>query len=87
AAAVVRISRLMGITLSEALPWRRMATAAMCAVIAAVPTFAVARGTQLPPLAVLPLAGLIYAAIYALLYYIVGREPRPRLIQTAPSTI
>ena len=87
AVAVVRISRLMGTTLSEALPWRRMATAAMCAVIAAVPTFAVARGTQLSQLAVLPLAGLIYAAVYALLYYIVGRDARPRLIQTAPSTI
>ena len=87
AAAVVRISRLMGMPLSEALPWRRMATAALCAVIAAVPTFAVARGAQLPPLAALPLAGIIYTAVYALLYYAVGRESRPGLIQAEPTTI
>jgi O-antigen/teichoic acid export membrane protein len=87
AVAVVRISRLMGITLTEALPWRRMATAAMCAGIAAVPTFVATREAELPPLAALPLAVVIYAAVYALLFYLVGREPRPRLVQTAPSTI
>ncbi len=87
AAAVVRISRLMGLTVTEALPWRRLATAAACAVVAVVPTFAITRGVDLPPLALLPLAGLAYASTYALLYYLVGREPRPRLMQTAPSTV
>jgi O-antigen/teichoic acid export membrane protein len=86
AAAVARISRLMGISFSEALPWRRLATAATCAVLATVPTAAVARTTELPPLAVLPLAGVVYAAAYSLLYYTVGREARPRLIQTSPTT-
>lgn len=86
-AAVVRISRLMGMPLTEALPWRRMATAAMCAAVAAVPTFAVTRGADLPPLAALPIAALIYAAVYAVLYYLVGREPRPHLIHATPSTI
>jgi hypothetical protein len=77
----------MGVPVTEALPWRRMATAAMCAVIAAVPTFAVARGAELPPLAALPLAGIVYTAAYALLYYIVGRESRPGLMQAEPTTI
>jgi O-antigen/teichoic acid export membrane protein len=86
-AAVVRISRLMGIRLAEALPYRRLATAATCAAIAAAPTFALAKGSQLPPLAALPLAAVVYAMAYALLYYTVGREPRPRLIETAPTTI
>ncbi len=87
AAAVMRISRLMRVDFADALPWRRLATAAMCAVIAAIPTFAVSRGTQLPSLAMLPLAGLVYLSVYAVLYYIVGREPRPRLVHTAPSTV
>jgi O-antigen/teichoic acid export membrane protein len=87
AGAVVRISRLMGISITAALPYRRLATAAMCAAVAAAPTFAVARGSQLPPLVALPLAALVYAMTYALLYYSVGRELRPRLIQTAPTTV
>ena len=86
-AAVVRISRLMDVGAAGALPYRRLATAALCAAIAAAPTFAIARGSDLPPLAALPLAGLVYATAYAVLYYTVGREPRPRLIQTAPTTI
>src|SRR5688500_16881943 len=86
-AAVVRISRLMGVTVSTALPYRRLATAAMCAAIAAAPTFAIAKGSQLPPLLALPAAAVVYAMAYALLYYSVGRETRARLIQTAPTTI
>ena len=85
-AAVVRISRLMGVPVAAALPYRRLATAAMCAATAAAPTLALVNGSQLPPLASLPLAALVYAASYALLYYSIGREARPRLIQTAPST-
>ena len=87
AAAVVRISRLMGVRLSAALPYRRLAIAAVCSAVAAAPAFAVAKGSQLPPLAVLPLAAAVYALAYGLLYYSVGREPRPRLIETAPTTI
>lgn len=69
AAAVVRISRLMGLQLSTALPYRRLATAAMCAAVAAAPTFAIARGSHFPPLVALPVAALVYAMTYALLYY------------------
>ena len=87
AAAVVRISRLMGVPVSAALPYRRLVTAAMCAAIAAAPTFAIAKGSHLPPLVALPVAAVVYAAAYALLYYSVGRETRTRLIQTAPTAI
>ena len=86
AAAVVRISRLMGARLPSALPYRRLATAAMCAAVAAAPTIAIAKGSHLPPLVALPLAAAVYAMSYAILYYSVGREPRPRLT-TAPTTI
>lgn len=86
-AAVIRISRLMGLGLGDALPWRRLGTAAMLAVIAAVPTFAVANVAALPPLAALPLGGATYAAAYALLYYLAGREPRPRLMPVEPTTV
>ena len=85
--AVVRISRLMGVSLAAALPYRRLATAAMCAAVAAAPTFAVAKGSHLPPLVALPLAAAVYGMTYALLYYSIGREPRPQLIETAPTTI
>jgi O-antigen/teichoic acid export membrane protein len=78
-AAVVRISRLMGVTVSAALPYRRLATAAMCAAIAAAPTFALVKGSLLPPPIALPAAAVVYAMAYALLYYTVGREPRARL--------
>lgn len=86
-AAVVRISRLMGVPLRAALPWRRLATAALLAVAAAAPTFAITRGAGLPPLAALPLGAIVYVSTYGSLYYAVGREPRPQLIHTAPTTI
>jgi O-antigen/teichoic acid export membrane protein len=87
AAAVVRISRLMGLSLADALPWRRLATAATCAGVAALPTIALARNAQLPPLAALPIAALVYTAAYALLCYAIGRAARPRLVQAAPTTV
>lgn len=77
--AVIRISRVMQMPLTEALPWRRVATAASCAVIATAPAFAVAR-LGLPPLATLPLAAASYALAYGALWYAVnrrGREPVP----------
>jgi len=72
--AVVRISHLMQIRLSEALPWRALATAASCAIVATIPTFAVARTTPLPPLMVLPLAGFAYAATYGAIVYGIHRR-------------
>ena len=77
--AVIRISRVMQMPLTEALPWRRVGTAAACAIIATAPAFAVAR-LGLPPLTTLPLAAASYALAYGALWYTVtrrGREPVP----------
>src|SRR6185503_523498 len=72
--AVVRITHLMQIRLSEALPWRALATAASCAIVATIPTFAVARTAPLPPLMVLPLAGFAYALTYGAIVYGIHRR-------------
>ena len=75
--AIARISHLMQLRWQEALPWRALGTAASCAVIATIPAFALARSaplSQLPPLVMLPLAGLSYALTYAALCYAVHRN-------------
>jgi O-antigen/teichoic acid export membrane protein len=85
--AVVRISRLMGVRLAQALPWKRLATAATCAVAAAVPAFLIAKGANPPPLAALPLSALVYSLGYGALYYAVGRRTAQPFLQSAPTTI
>jgi O-antigen/teichoic acid export membrane protein len=72
--AVVRISRLMGVRLAQALPWKRLATAATCAVAAAVPVLLIAKGANPPPLAALPISALVYSLGYGALYYVLGRR-------------
>ena len=77
--AVVRICRVMQISLAEALPWRRVATAASCAIVATAPAFAITR-LGLPHLMTLPLAAASYALAYGAILYAVnrrGREPVP----------
>jgi O-antigen/teichoic acid export membrane protein len=72
--AVVRISRLMGVRLSQALPWRTLAMAASCAVAALLPAFWITRSADLPPLAALPISALTYGLAYVGLFY----TTRPR---------
>jgi O-antigen/teichoic acid export membrane protein len=72
--AVIRISRLMQMPLAQALPWRRLGTAATCAVIATLPAFAISRTLALPELMILPLAGASYALAYGALVYAVHRR-------------
>jgi O-antigen/teichoic acid export membrane protein len=77
--AVIRITRVMQISMADALPWRRVATAASCAIIATAPAFAITR-LGLPPLTTLPLAAASYALAYGALCYAInrrGREPVP----------
>lgn len=81
--AVIRICRVMGIPLADALPWRSLATAAAFAVIAAAPAIAVSR-LSLSPLTALPLAGASYAVVYgALCYAIYRRGPLSAISVTA----
>ena len=86
-AAVVRISRLMGLRLAAALPWKQLALAAGCTVAAAAPTVAVTNSIEVPPIASLALGTLVYALAYVLLYSIVAREPAVRLVPSAPTTV
>ncbi|HYE85764.1 MAG TPA: oligosaccharide flippase family protein [Vicinamibacterales bacterium] len=81
--AVIRISRLMHISLADALPWRRLAIAASCAAIAALPAIAISRGVEMPPLMTLPLAAAAYLLSYGALFYAVHRRgPIPAVSAT-----
>jgi O-antigen/teichoic acid export membrane protein len=71
---VLRISRLLQIRWQDALPWRRLAIAASCAVIAAAPAFGISHGLPLPPVAALLLAAVAYALAYVALCYAVFRR-------------
>jgi hypothetical protein len=71
--AVVRISRLMQISLADALPWRRVGIAAACAIVATAPAFAISR-LGLHPVMALLLAGASYALTYAALWYATQRR-------------
>ena len=65
----VRIARLLGAGLHDALPWRRLAGIVASAVIAAVPAFWIIHTVTLPALAVLACAGFAYAGAYAALLF------------------
>jgi O-antigen/teichoic acid export membrane protein len=84
--AVARISRLMSVPLSQALPWKGLATAAICAAVAAIPTMLITRGVAMPPIATLAVAALTYALVYAALFYTVGRRTRPAILEH-PATV
>jgi O-antigen/teichoic acid export membrane protein len=84
--AVIRISRLMGAGVADALPWRRLATAAACAVVAVAPAYVIVRTTQWPPFAALVVAGVSYGLAYSALYLAFGR-PRTPLFANAASAI
>jgi O-antigen/teichoic acid export membrane protein len=81
--AVRRISRLMGVRASHALPWKQLATAAACAALAVIPAFFIAKTTTLPPLVALILGALTYGLSYAALYYTAGRRTRAAILDTA----
>ena len=80
--AVRRISRLMGVRASHALPWKQLATAAVCASVALVPTFFIAKAGTLPPLVALVLGASTYGLTYAALYYTAGRRRRAAVLDT-----
>jgi O-antigen/teichoic acid export membrane protein len=84
--AVARISRLMAVRLSHALPWRRLATAAACAALAGIPTVWITRSASMVPVVTLAVAALTYALGYAALYFTVGRRTRPAILEH-PATI
>jgi O-antigen/teichoic acid export membrane protein len=72
--AIVRITRLVRTPLTEALPWKSLVTAALCALTAAVPAVLIVRGSHLTPIASLALAALTYGLTYAALSFTVWRR-------------
>jgi O-antigen/teichoic acid export membrane protein len=65
----VRIARLLGAGLRDALPWARLTGIASSAGVAAVPALWIVHTVTLPPLAVLACAGVVYGGAYAALLF------------------
>ena len=78
AAAVVKIARIMGVTISEVLPWKRLAAIAIWACVAAGPALWVSRGTTMPPLASLASTAAAYAGALAIIWIVAMRWQAPR---------
>jgi O-antigen/teichoic acid export membrane protein len=91
AVAVARIARLMGQSMGSILPWRHLATTALCALVAVAPAMWFARTSSISRLSVLLVAFVIYAATYAALCFRLAREvvgippaPAPALQNATP---
>jgi O-antigen/teichoic acid export membrane protein len=82
--AVIRISHLLQIRLQDALPWRRLATAASCAAIATVPAFVLVNSAAWPPVMALVVAAMAYGLTYSVLVYVVHRH---RLVPAVSATV
>ena len=80
---LVRIARLLEASLATVLPWTRLATTAVCGLIAAAPTMWFANSSTLPRPLVLACAAGIYAATYLALCYGPGRHP----LRDAPAPV
>ena len=64
-AALVRITRVIGVRLSRVLPWRDLAATAASAVGAAVPAWLVVSSDRPPTLVGLAAASAVYVIAYA----------------------
>ena len=73
---VVRIAALMRVGVRNALPWQRLAGISIRAGAAALPAWWIAQHMAIPPLAVLFIAGLVYAAAYFGLSYLAAITAR-----------
>jgi O-antigen/teichoic acid export membrane protein len=67
ALAIGRIARLLGAGLRTVLPWRSLATAAACALVAVLPALWCARALPMPPPAALAVAAAAFAVVYGVL--------------------
>jgi O-antigen/teichoic acid export membrane protein len=74
-AGVVRIARLFEVGPGAALPWKRLTTTVVYALLAAVPTLWFSQAASLPRLLVLLCAAGLYGATYIVLCYGLGRGP------------
>jgi O-antigen/teichoic acid export membrane protein len=82
--AVVRIASLMRVPVERALPWDRLAVATVCALVAAIPAFAVTRTLVMPPLVSLIVGTATYGIAYLCVVRVLLGESINRVL--APST-
>jgi O-antigen/teichoic acid export membrane protein len=69
AAGAMRVTRLLGAGVADALPWRRLTAAAVRALGAAVPAAWIIHSFAWRPIVLVAVAGAAYAASYAVLSY------------------
>jgi O-antigen/teichoic acid export membrane protein len=85
--AVGRIVQLMRLPLARALPWQRLAAAAVCAALAVAPALWITRSIALPPVGLLLTVAPVYGCCYLLLYQLVSRHERPAMLFRASSQV
>jgi O-antigen/teichoic acid export membrane protein len=68
--AMVRMRRTFQTTYAELLPWRTLALTLLAAMMAGIPALILDSKLAIPTLAVLPISGLVYTAIYVALVLI-----------------
>jgi O-antigen/teichoic acid export membrane protein len=73
----MRIARLLGAGVADAVPWGRLAGVTVRALGAAVPTAWIVHSVALRPIILVPIAGAAYFAAYAVLSYGSLRAERP----------
>jgi O-antigen/teichoic acid export membrane protein len=84
--AVVRIAQLMNVPVERALPWDRLGTAAVCALVAAIPAFAVTRAFVMPPLVSLIAGTAVYGLAYLSVVRLLLGEDVQRTLIPSPSS-
>ena len=73
----IRITRLIGGGVAEALPWGRLTAVTLRSLAAAVPAAWIVHSLSLRPILVVPIAAAAYGAVYAALSYGSLRAERP----------
>ena len=77
ALGVIRITRLIGAGVADALPWGRLTAVTLRSLAAGVPAAWIVHSLALRPILVVPIAAAAYGAVYAALSYGSLRAERP----------
>jgi len=70
--ALARIKSLLKIPVRRLIPWMELGGIAILAMLAAIPSALVSTYLSLPSLYVLPISGMVYAAVYSVLLFAFG---------------
>jgi hypothetical protein len=86
AAGAMRVTRLLGAGVADAIPWWRLAGVALRALAAAVPAAWIIHSVRWPPIVLVAAAGGAYVAVYAALSYGSLRAKRPGTAVPLPAS-